>query len=128
MEIDRALAHGDQMFDLGFDAGVTAALGAIKTMRSKLPLGVRAEVLSLDSHPGRRVSVLLTVHIDSTSHRGQQQLREVLDALDESPTIEHSMPGGTVILRFAHPLGVYHVVTWPFVCHAAGLQIDEPAA
>ena len=128
MEIDRALAHGDEMFDLGFDAGVTAALGAIKAMRRALPPGVRSEVLSLDTHPGHRVSVLLTVYIDSTMTRGRQQLREVLDALDESPTIEHTVPGGTVILRFAHPLGVYHVVTWPFVCHAAGLHIDEPAA
>ena len=128
MEIDRALTHGDEMFDLGFDAGVTAALGAIKTMRGQLPHSVRAEVLSIDSHPGRRVSVLMTVYIDSTSHRGQQQLREVLDAFDESPTIEHTAPGGTVILRFGHPLGVFHVVTWPFVCHAAGLHIDETAA
>lgn len=128
MEIDRALAHGDEMFNRGFDAGVTAALGAIKAMRRELPSGVRSEVLSLDSHTSHRVSVLLTVYIDSTMTRGRQQLREVLDAFDESPTIEHSVPGGSVILRFAHPLGVYHVVTWPFVCHAAGLHIDEPAA
>lgn len=126
MEIDRTLAHGDEMFDLGFDAGVTSALDAIKAMRRELPLSVHAEVGSLDSHPGRRVSVLLHVVIDNAPERGSRQLREVLDALDESPTILHSAVGGTVVLRVAHPLGVYHVVTWPFVCSAAGLHIDEP--
>ena len=112
-------------YSAGYEHGYRMALhdadAALVRMREALPRFLSGEFLHITRH-GDRVQYALAVSVND-----EHDLRDLLGALDESPTIA-SHQHGIVSLRFSCPDGYYFACCSEGVCRAAGLHIDEIAA
>ncbi len=55
--------------------------------------------------------------------RDGDDLRDILDALDEAPTVANATES-IVTLQVAHPRGVYVICAWLYECQDAGIDVD----
>ena len=114
-----------EQYSMGYQHGYRMALhdadAALVRMREAVPLHLSAEFLHI-TRIGDRVQFAIAVSVSD-----EHDLRELLDALSESPTIA-AHEGGIVSLRFAAPDGYYFACCSEAACRAAGLHIDERAA
>jgi len=112
-------------YSMGYEHGYRMALAdadaALTRMRDALPRFLSGEFLHI-TRIGDRVQFALAVSVSD-----EHDLRDLLDALSESPTIA-AHEGGIVSLRFAAPDGYYFACCSEAACRAAGLRIDERAA
>lgn len=97
--------HGDKMFAHGFTAGCAAIFTALQEMEKPVRMLCRTRLTYCQERNG---GPHITLDLDPAT---DDELRKVLEVLDESPTLVRVAPD-IEVLRWAHPLGVYSMVAY----------------